>query len=308
MASHSFNKNDLTPSWRTAAQSALVILLVTAGLAKAQPNTQSGTTLAAYKTLDICVRTDGKWKYFGEIAVWNSGSVDTEGLNIFDHVQNKISGSDWSENPSISQILVPTGTIKIPAGTTQAAALTFPYNMLGDPLTGDIRNVVDVTILNHSGHITYPATPWGPQPKATYTGLIPPPPCNDEIGPGGCAYTRGYWGNKPDVGWPAPYNQSTLFYWSGKTYLEVLTAPASGNGYYILGPQFIAAQLNVANGASVPQGVQDTLALAGTWFANPANTPALCDAKGSCGLQKDWGAVLDDYNNGVYPGGPPHCN
>ena len=34
---------------------------------------------------------------------------------------------------------------------------------------------------------------------------------------------------------------------------------------------------------------------------------AACPRSNSCGAQKAWGKILDDYNNGIYPGGPPHC-
>jgi hypothetical protein len=91
---------------------------------------------------------------------------------------------------------------------------------------------------------------------------------------------------------------------SGQTYQQVLDT--EGNGYYILAHQFIAAVLNKANGAPVPVGVQDTIDQALAFFN--LNGPAFCSAKGSCGPQKDWAAVLDDYNNGVYPNGPAHCS
>ncbi len=33
----------------------------------------NGTTLAGYKTIDICTVDDATWRYSGEIAVWNEG-------------------------------------------------------------------------------------------------------------------------------------------------------------------------------------------------------------------------------------------
>ena len=40
----------------------------------------------------------------------------------------------------------------------------------------------------------------------------------------------------------------------------------------------------------------------------PSAIPATgCYVGGSCDTQKDWGAILDDYNNGLYEGGPLHC-
>jgi len=85
----------------------------------------------------------------------------------------------------------------------------------------------------------------------------------------------------------------------------VLDTPVNvSQGYYQLAHQYIAAVLN-ATGASVPNGVQETLDLAEDWLVT--NTPSVCQCNGCCGPQKDWAAVLDTYNNGTYPGGPPHC-
>lgn len=69
-------------------------LILSAGMAFAQG--QSGTTLAGYKTLDICVVDPTvenpygtKWIYSGLIAVWNQGAIDTIGLNITDFIEYK---------------------------------------------------------------------------------------------------------------------------------------------------------------------------------------------------------------------------
>jgi hypothetical protein len=260
---------------------------------------KNGTTLAASKTLDICeVSPGGNWLYTGEISVWNEGAVDTQGFQILDHLQSKISGPVWTEGPSQ---IIGAGDV-IPAGTTEGTATVYPYSFLYTPLAGDIRNVADLTITNHSGHLN---TPFGPSPKATYLGPNPPPPCGNV--PAGCTYTRGYWGNKPGVLWPPAYDRNALFYNSGMTWQNILNQPAGGNGYYILGAQFIAATLNAANGAAVPVGVQSILTLANAWFLSVMTPATACPAANSCGTQKTWAGILDDYNNGVYPGGPPHC-
>ena len=91
------------------------------------------------------------------------------------------------------------------------------------------------------------------------------------------------------------------------TWQNILDQPAQGNGYYILGAQFIAATLNAANGAAVPAGVQSILTQANAWFLSAGTAATACPLNSSCGLQKTWAGILDDYNNGVYPGGPPHC-
>ena len=71
----------------------------------------------------------------------------------------------------------------------------------------------------------------------------------------------------------------------------------------------VAAVLNKAktdNPAVAPSGVQETLDSALAWLQ--VNAPSACTANGSCGTQKTWAKVLDDFNNGVYPGGPLHCS
>src|SRR4030042_6097989 len=77
----------------------------------------------------------------------------------------------------------------------------------------------------------------------------------------GCTLTPGYWKTHSMLG-PAPYDdtwamlegglgEDTIFFLSGQTWYEVLwTPPAKGNAYYILAHAFIAAKLNLLNGAS----------------------------------------------------------
>jgi len=266
----------------------------------------AGATLQATKTLDICVAPEltGIWEYSGVVAVWNEGATATVGLKIFDHIQNKTGAGQFKEAGAPYQgTLTDLGVVTIFGFTQVDDAVTFQYKFVGAPLTGDIRNVADVTITNHSGQT--PGTAFGPSPKATYTGSNPPPFClrKDE---GGCTYTQGYWGSKPDVIWPSPYDRNAVFFLSGQTWQGVFdTSNGTAPGYYQLAHQYIAAVLNKANGAAVPVGVQSTIDQAATWLA--ANAPAACTAGGSCGTQKDWAATLDLYNRGVYPGGPAHC-
>lgn len=274
----------------------------------ASDNGRNGTTLAAYKTIDICVVNETTWRYSGLIAVWNEGSVDTQNFVLSDYIQSKgfSSSGQFVDTYSVTSFFpVLTG---IPKGTTQTTALTTSYALEAAPLVDSyIRNSAQLTITNHSGSI---GTPKGPNPKATYDGQLPPPACAQEI-PTGCTYTQGYWGNKPGVVWPyPPYSRDAIFYLSGQTWQQVLdTSVNVSQGYYQLAHQYIAAVLNIAktvNPAVPPTGVQDTLTLALDWLT--VNPPSACTAKGSCGTQKDWAAVLDKFNNGLYPGGPPHCS
>jgi hypothetical protein len=126
--------------------------------------------LAGYKTIHICSVNDTTWRYSGEIAVWNEGAIDTEAFTINDFIEYK-TGKKWEWAYDVFVDYMPG---EIPAGTTQETALTFPYSIDAAPLEGAIRNNVSLTILNHSGRL---GKPFGPNPKATYYGPIPPPPC-----------------------------------------------------------------------------------------------------------------------------------
>ncbi len=292
-----------------AALVALAFLAVTMSVsssALAAQGGQSGATLQAYKTLDICDNGNGTWTYSGEVSVWNIGVNPAEGLKITDCLQYKgpndkgqptdIIGAcqlDVQNNP-------PSGPLDtIPGLTQETDAFTFAYvSPFTTPLdlNGTVRNSAVLTITNHSGTRVD-----GPNPKATYTGTNPPPLCSAVTG---CTLTQGYW--KTHSNWPSPYDPNALFFISGQTWQQVLdTSVNVSQGYYQLAHQYIAAVLNQANGASVPAGVQTTLNNADTWLTN--HIPADCTAAASCGEQKDWAKVLDDYNNGIYPGGPAHC-
>jgi hypothetical protein len=283
---------------RTILALSLVLIMVMgiSSVALAKPSTpNNGTTLAGYKTIDICSLPDGNWRYSGEIAVWNEGAIDTVGLSIADFIEYK-TATKWIKAYDMPVTPNPFG--EIPAGTTLETATVFQYTYDGAPLAGTIRNNASITILNHSSSI---GKPFGPNPKVTWSGEVKPCPTGM-----GCTYTQGYWGNKPDVVWPAPYSRDATFFLSGQTWQVVMDTPVNvSQGYYQLAHQYIAAVLNQANGAYVPQGIQDTLALAFNWLK--ANGPSACTANGSCGTQKDWAAVLDQYNNGLYPDGPSHC-
>ena len=305
---------------------ALVATLALAGPAAAQR--RNGTTLAAYKTVDICKNADGTWRFFGDISLWNEGAVDTQGIAATDCIQYKVGAGAFADAgaPYCTSTFDPPLT-NITAGTTLLTASVFHYAITAPALdltAGYVRNRVQVTITNHSGHLT---VPFGPEPKATYDGDNPPQPC--ETGPSGCTFTQGYWGSKPGVVWPPPYDRTAVFFQATTkgacisgcdtpsprddmfeqvpaTWQDVLNTPVSvANGYYQLADQYIAAVLNIANGASVPTGVQDTLDLALAWLT--LHSPSECTAGGSCGTQTTWAGVLDEYNNGHSEGGPPHC-
>ncbi|UVW27082.1 hypothetical protein [Massilia sp. H6] len=122
--------------------------------------------------------------------------------------------------------------------------------------------------------------------------------------PKGCVRTQGYWGNKPGVAWPAPYDRDAPFFNSSLSWQQVMDSPVRGDAYVMLAHQYIAAVLNGRAGASAPNSLRAILLAAGSWFKTA--TPGTC-LRGACQLQRSWAGMLDEYNNGDYPGAPPHC-
>ncbi len=129
----------------------------------------------------------------------------------------------------------------------------------------------------------------------------------------GCTLTPGYWKTHSDYG-PAPYDEAwallsdgadTIFFSSGQSYYAVLWTPVSGNVYYILAHAWIAAKLNLLNGAD-GSAIATTLTNAEAVLAS--YTPAsLAKVKGAARIQiTSLAQLLDDYNNGLT--GPGHCS
>lgn len=304
-----------------------VLPILTSGLASAAiafsglsawakpPTASNGTTLAASKTLEICVvRDSGNWRHYGEISVWNEGAIDTEGFSIHDFIEQKAErGPNWNtlcDSATITPKLPLAEPWVIPAGTTLETATVFDYVCEGPAGTSteDVRNTAQVTITNHSGHL---GTPFGPEPKATVYAaeLASLPYCEEDSE--GCTLTIGYWGTHREE-WPDGYSPDAPFFSSGYTWGALLpntNAGSNSNGYIQLARQWIGVTLNLANGASMPSGLKtDTYDPATNYFTSTTVTAEqACPQASSCGMQKTWAAVLDIYNNGAYEGGPAHC-
>jgi hypothetical protein len=270
----------------------------------------SGATLQASKTLDICDNGDGTWKYFGEVSVWNTGANTAQGLTITDCLQYKTASQTKQPSNVACLYNVQSGVTAVPGLTQEIDALRFAYSftgVFGTPLdpSGTIRNSAQVNITNHSGGMVT-----GPNPKYTWTGGTPPA-CSQPLPQCGCTFTQGYWGNKPDVVWPAPYDRSALFFNSGMTWQQIMDASVSGgNAYLNLAHQYIAAVLNVANGACQPASVVTYINLATGYFSGFAAGSSFCASSASgCPLQVTWAGILADYNQGTgaYAGNPGHC-
>lgn len=120
----------------------------------------------------------------------------------------------------------------------------------------------------------------------------------------GCTRTQGYWkthsgvkknGNsgKYDNTWD---NFLTKTLSNLGTYPDILWMAPKGDARIILAHQFIAAELNVAAGASMPQDVEDAWNAAKDYFAgNRTATRAQLLM---------WAEILDEYNNGLRGPGP----
>ncbi|MEM0360125.1 MAG: hypothetical protein QXK06_02170 [Candidatus Diapherotrites archaeon] len=133
----------------------------------------------------------------------------------------------------------------------------------------------------------------------------------------GCTLTQGYWKTHSEFGkapyddtWAllAPTGASTPFYLSGQTWYKVFWTPVKGNVYYQLAHQFMAARLNILNGADAPASVSEAIAKADTWFSTytPAQIGAL---KANDSLRKQFtstASLLASYNEGYI--GPGHCD
>jgi hypothetical protein len=136
--------------------------------------------------------------------------------------------------------------------------------------------------------------------------------------PVGCTYTQGYWkthvnyapkpqfAKKRDSAWnlidgAGTANENAVFFLSGQSYIAVMWTPPKGNPYYNLAHQYIAAKLNVLDGASAAAVATD-IQQAEAWFSAYAPThpfwknPAVIAAAGR----------LAAFNEGKT--GPGHCS
>lgn len=272
-----------TPAWATLALGLALSLFATAAPAEEARTAAPSAT----STLDVCINeANGKWRYSGVVTVHGAGEGKATASN---QVQNQTSLTGFRNT-----LPAQAATIATRAGDT----LVLPYVLEAAPLPlGVLRSVSTVQLYGQTG------SPVGGLLAVQSATVAPDTVCG--CAPKGCVRTQGYWGNKPNVVWPAPYNRKALFFSSGLTWQQVLDTPPRGSAYLILAHQTISAVLNRAAGASAPSGVQSTIDAATTWFRS-GTTPATC-GPGQCALQKTWAGTLDVYNNGLYPGAPKHC-
>jgi hypothetical protein len=131
---------------------------------------------------------------------------------------------------------------------------------------------------------------------------------------GGCTLTQGYWKTHsvygpaahPDDTWYLldALGPDTPFFLSGKTWYQVFWTPPAGNAYYNLAHQYMAAKLNILNGAASTSAVDSALASATTFFNTYTPSSTLSKTVRQNALA--WASTLDKYNNGII--GPGHCD
>jgi hypothetical protein len=183
------------------------------------------------------------------------------------------------------------------------APKTFAYSYTVGPFTTSgiypVRNVA--TLTTGSGN-----TQTG---SSTVTVTVPQT---------GCTLTQGYWKTHSKSG-PAPYDdawknlpgtpvsleENTLFFKSGRTWIAVFRTPPAGNAFFNLAHQYMAAKLNVLNGAATTTAVASAITDAETLFNSLANGSVTL-TNTQTRTARSLASTLDQYNNGLI--GPGHCD
>jgi hypothetical protein len=143
-------------------------------------------------------------------------------------------------------------------------------------------------------------------------------PCEDT-----CTLTHGYWKTHSNYG-PAPYDdtwalldpngEDSAFFDTGMSWYNVLWTQGkdTGNVYYVLAHDYIAAVLNELNGASVPADIMDAIAHAEELldgYDGDPNSMEVIKQRDAKEIRRDFiktAIVLNRYNNGGK--GPGKCS
>lgn len=122
----------------------------------------------------------------------------------------------------------------------------------------------------------------------------------------GCVRTQGYWKNHASE-WPVTTVTLGMLDYTQAQLLSILGQPVKGNGLVSLAHQLIAAKLNAATGACVPADVTNAIAAAELLIGSQV-IPPVGSAKVATSETSLLTEILDEYNNGLSPGGPSHCD
>lgn len=263
----------------------LAASVVLTGILSAPVHAQvSAKAPKALATLDVCENAaTGQWIYSGVVSVPGASAAGTA-AKVDYMVQNKIYGSGYQTSYGGAASALAGTTTPVHGFSVEAPALTL----------GTMRGAAKVQLVDLAN----------PSRVSTFEVVTAEAVCGcTPIR--GCVRTQGYWGSKPNIVWPAPYSRDALFFASGLTLQQIFDASVQGSGYLILAKQYLAAVLNYAAGASAPPSVINAINQAST-FLSSGTTAASC-GPGQCQEQIALAAILDAYNNGVYPGAPGHC-
>jgi hypothetical protein len=235
-----------------------------------------------------------------------SYKVDSQ-ITITNH-SGRYLGQPFGPSPDSDSFKLPSWPDDRDESATISDTLTCPSGFTCSPrgpwnwtVYDDWTKQLEITVTNNTvcnatvelvNAVTLTESDSGQQRTAEAVVTITAPDCPSK----GCTRTQGYWKTHPEA-WPAGYSPYATFFSSGKTWLQVLeTPPPRGDEYYILAYQYIAAVLNVANGATAPYNVQDAIDAATAYFNGESASRDEVLA---------WADTLEDFNTGEI--GPGHC-
>ena len=121
---------------------------------------------------------------------------------------------------------------------------------------------------------------------------------------GGCVRSKGYWNRGQD--WPVNSLDLGSVSYTQAELLLILNHSVGGNGLISHANQLIAAKLNVANGAAVPAGIAAAISAADAMIGGLV-VPPIGSGFIQTSITDALNGTLDQYNNGLYAGGPIHC-
>ena len=124
--------------------------------------------------------------------------------------------------------------------------------------------------------------------------------------PQGCTRTQGFYKNKPEEWAVTSLTLGNVSYTQTQL-LAILRTPVRGNGLISLAHQLIAAKLNAAAGTTVPASVATAIAAADALIGGLV-VPPVGNGSLPTSSTSSLTSTLDAYNNGLTPGGPPHCD
>jgi hypothetical protein len=268
------------------------------GVYEPAPNTQNDTQLSGW-VIELWKWDGAAWVFVATDTTGAAGDYEFTGLAAgVTYAVCEINQTDWQQS------LPPP----VPAGEL----------------------VFDCTQLTPNGGGAF--APNGYQFTATSGDVLADNNFGNFLVPPGCSLTQGYWKTHSFEG-PAPYDaegwgnlgdvdgdgieeeEDEAFFDSGMTWYEVFwTSPKGGNAWYILAHQYMAAVLNLANGAGNPAGLAQALADAETLldhYDGQKNIPKNADAVLVIGTKDRAEAIaiagfLASYNEGTLPG-TSHC-